>query len=1111
MQCPRCQQDVPPDAQFCPECGTKLAPICAHCGTTNAPGHKFCKQCGQPIATVPQEAAGRSREAPAAEAERRQLTVMFCDLVGSTALSERLDPEDMRDIVRRYQEVCAEVTRRFEGHLAQYLGDGVLVYFGHPVAHEDDTQRAVRTGLGIVGALEKLNARLLSERDLRLAVRVGIHTGLVVVGQMGGGGKYEHLALGETPNLAARLQALAEPDTVVISETTHRLTYGFFACRDLGMHTLKGVSVPMRAYRVLEEGPAQSRLEVTTTTTGLTPLVGREQEVGLLLGRWEQARDGLGQVVLLAGEAGIGKSRLVEVLKEHVTKAPHARWECRCSPYYQDSALYPVIDLFQRALRLSREESPEEKLEKIERGLAEYSLATHQAVSLWASLLSVPLSDRYPPLTVTPQRQRQKTLEAILALLLALASRQPLLLIVEDLHWVDPSTLELLTLILDQVPTSSIMVLFTFRPDFHPPWGQRAHVTPLTVARLTRKQTELLVARVATAKALPAVVLEQIAAKTDGVPLFVEELTKMVLESGLVRERDGRYELMGPLPALAIPATLQDSLMARLDRLATVKDVAQLSATLGRSFSYELLRAVSPMEEPTLQETLRRLVEAELLYQRGIPPQATYIFKHALIQEAAYQSLLKSRRQQFHQRIAQVLLEQFPETPETQPELLAHHYTEAGLVEHAIRYWERAGERAFKRGANAEAIAHLSKGLAMLNDVPDGPERVGREFDLQAARGAVLMTTKGYAAPEVEQTYLRSLELARQTGNPSQLFAAVWGLFWFSMLRAEVRKCRPVGEELVRIAESTGDPGLLVQAHNSRGQNLYYLGDLPAARHHLERAIAICDSREHRSHDIRRGQLIKVIANRPHAALVLWCLGYPAQALERSREALALGQTEAQPLGRAYALGFATMLHQQRREGQAAQVQAEAMVAHSREHGLTFWLAMATFRLGAAFALQGRLEDGIAKMREGLDAWRATGAELERPYRLAVLAQAYGRLGQAEAALGLLDEAFTAVKVTGEGVWEAELHRLKAESLLAQADENRQEAEASLLHAISVARGQQAKSLELRSATSLGRLWQLRGKREDARRIVTEVYGWFTEGLDTKDLQEAKALLDQLS
>ena len=1110
MQCPRCQQAGPLDAQFCPECGTKLAPICAHCGTTNAPGHKFCKQCGQPIATVPQEAAGRSREAPAAEAERRQLTVMFCDLVGSTALSERLDPEDMRDIVRRYQEVCAEITRRFEGHVAQYLGDGVLVYFGHPVAHEDDSQRAVRTGLGIVGALEKLNARLLAERDLRLAVRVGIHTGLVVVGQMGAGGKYEHLALGETPNLAARLLAVAEPDTVVISETTHRLTCGFFACRDLGMHTLKGVSMPMRAYRVLGEGPAQSRLEVTTAT-GLTPLVGREQEVGLLLGRWEQARDGLGQVVLLAGEAGIGKSRLVEVLKEHVTKASHARWECRCSPYYQDSALYPVIDLFQRALRLSREESPEEKLEKIERGLAEYSLATHEAVSLWASLLSVPLSDRYPALTVTPQRQRQKTLEAILALLLALASRQPLLLIVEDLHWVDPSTLELLTLILDQVPTSSIMVLFTFRPDFHPPWGQRAHVTPLTVARLTRTQTELLVARVATAKALPAVVLEQIVAKTDGVPLFVEELTKMVLESGLLRDRDGRYELTGPLPALAIPATLQDSLMARLDRLATVKDVAQLGATLGRSFSYELLRAVSPMVEPTLQETLRRLVEAELLYQRGIPPQATFIFKHALIQEAAYQSLLKSRRQQFHQRIAQVLLEQFTETPETQPELLAHHYTEAGLLEDAIRYWQRAGERAFRRGANAEAIAHLNRGLAMLNDLPDGPERVGREFDLQAARGAVLMTTKGYAAPEVEQTYLRSLELARRTGNPSQLFAAEWGLFWFSMLRAEVRKCQQGGEELVRLAESTGDPGLLVQAHNSRGQNLYYLGDLPAARHHLERAIAICDPREHRSHDIRRGQLKTVIANREHAALVLWCLGYPAQALERSREALALGQTEAQPLGRAYALGFATMLHQQRREGQAAQVQAEAMVALSREHGLTFWLAMATFRLGAAFALTGRLEDGIAKMREGLDAWRATGAELERPYRLAVLAQAYGRLGQAEAALGLLDEAFTAVKVTGEGVWEAELHRLKAESLLAQADENRQEAEAALLQAIAVARGQQAKSLELRSATSLGRLWQLRGKREDARRIVSEVYGWFAEGLDTKDLQEAKALLDQLS
>jgi class 3 adenylate cyclase/predicted ATPase len=1108
MQCPRCQQDVPPDAQFCPACGARLAPVCAQCGTTNAPGHKFCKQCGQSLVTFPQESIGEPREAPAAEAERRQISVMFCDLVGATALSERLDPEDMREIVRTYQEVCGEVIGRFEGHVAQYLGDGVLVYFGHPVAHEDDAQRAVRSGLGIVWGLEKLNARLSSERDLRLAVRVGIHTGLVVVGQMGGGGKYEQLALGETPNLAARLQVLAEPDTVVISEATHRLTHGFFACRDLGMHTLKGVSVPMRAYRVLGEGPAQSRLEVTAAT-GLTPLVGREQEVGLLLGRWEQVQDGLGQAVLLTGEAGIGKSRLVEVLKEHVTQTPHARWECRCSPYYRDSALHPVIDLYQRALRLTREESSEGKLAKIERGLAEYGLATHEAIMLWASLLSVPLPDRYPALALTPQRQKQKTLEAILALLLALAARQPLLLVVEDLHWVDPSTLELLTLILDQVPTSSVMALFTCRPDFDPPWALRAHLTPLTVTRLTRKQTELLVARVAAAKVLPLEVLEQIVAKTDGVPLFVEELTKMVLESGLLRERDGRYELTGPLPALAIPATLQDSLMARLDRLATVKDVAQLGATLGRSFSYELLRAVSPMEEPTLQKTLRRLVEAELLYQRGIPPQATFIFKHALIQEAAYQSLLKSRRQQFHQRIAQVLLEHFPETPETQPELLAHHYTEAGLLEDAIRYWQRAGERAFKRGANAEAIAHLNKGLAMLNDLPDGPERVGREFDLQAARGAVLMTTKGYAAPEVEQTYLRSLELARQTGNPSQLFAAEWGLFWFSMLRAEVRNCRPVGEELVRMAENAGDPGLLVQAHNSRGQNLYYLGDLPAARHHLERAIAICDAREHRAHDIRRGQLTKVIANREHAALVLWCLGYPAQALERSRQALALAQTEAQPLGRAYALGFATQLHQLRHEGPAAQVQAEAMMALSREHGLTFWLAMATFRLGAAFALQGRLEDGIAKMREGLDAWRATGAELERPYRLAVLAQAYRRLGQAEAARGVLEEAFTAVNATGEAVWEAELHRLKAESLLAQADED--EAEASLLQAIVVARGQQAKSLELRSATSLGRLWQQQGKPEDARRIVSAVYGWFTEGLDTKDLQEAKALLDQLS
>jgi class 3 adenylate cyclase len=711
------------------------------------------------------------------EAERRQLTVLFCDLVDSTPLAGQLDPEDLREVVRAYQRTCAVVIDHFDGHIAQYLGDGLLVYFGYPAAHEDDALRAVRAGLGMVEAIGRLNTRLERERGVRLAVRIGVHTGLVVVGEIGGGAKHELLALGETPNLAARLQGLAAPDTVVISGTTFRLIQGLFECHELGPQTLKGVATPVRVYQVISESGAQSRLEAVGPT-GLTPLVGREQEVGLLLERWAQVKEGLGQVVWLSGEAGIGKSRLVQVLKDHVANEPHLRWECRCSPYYQNSAFYPLIDLWQRVLRLTSDDPPDDKLRKLEEALVltpsppmgervgvrgrEERL---EMVPLFASLLSLPLPERYPALTMPPQRQKQKTMEAVLHVLQALAARQPVLFIVEDLHWGDPSTLELLSLLIDQGPTARILTLLVFRPEFRPPWGFRAYVTPMRLVRLPHHQTEALVERVVGGKGLPAEVRQQIVAKTDGVPLFVEELTKMVLESGLLRERAGAYELTGPLPSLAIPATLHDSLMARLDRLATVKEVVQLGATLGRAFSYDLLQAVAPWDDATLQHALARLVEAELLYQRGLPPAATYLFKHALIQEAAYQSVLKSRRQQAHQRIARVLEEQFPDTAQTQPELLAHHYTEAGLSARAISYWQRAGQRAVERSANLEAVAHLTKGLEVLATLPDTPERAQQELVVQTTLGPALIATKGYAAPEVLQAYARARELCQQVGD----------------------------------------------------------------------------------------------------------------------------------------------------------------------------------------------------------------------------------------------------------------------------------------------------------------------------------------------------------
>ena len=568
--------------------------------------------------------ASPAAEPRPADAERRQLTVLFCDLVDSTVLASQLDPEDLREVVRAYQDTCAKVIARFEGHIAQYLGDGLLVYFGYPLAHEDDAQRAVRAGLGMVEALGQLNIRLKQERGVALAVRLGIHTGLVVVGEVGGGARQEQLALGETPNLAARLQGIAAPNTVVISAATVQLLGGFFACQSLGTPSLKGLAQPLEVYRVLYESTARSRLEAAGST-GLTPLVGREQEVGLLRERWAQVKDGMGQVILLSGEAGIGKSRLVQVLTEHVAAEPQA-WltPCQCSPYYQNTALYPMIELLERvALRFDREESPQQKLRKLEGFLVQYGLPLTEAVPLFAALLSLPLGTDYAPLTVSPEQQKQQTLHALLTVMLRIAAQQPMLFVMEDLHWVDPTTLEFLTLLVDQGPTARILALWTFRPDFSPPWTGRSHLTQVTLPRLPRQQATEMTDRVAHGKALPAEVVEQVVAKTDGVPLFVEELTKMVLESGLLQEREDRYELTGPLPPLAIPTTLHDSLMARLDRLATVKGLAQLGATLGREFSYALLHAVSPWDEETLQRGLHQLVEAELLYQRGLPPQAT--------------------------------------------------------------------------------------------------------------------------------------------------------------------------------------------------------------------------------------------------------------------------------------------------------------------------------------------------------------------------------------------------------------------------------------------------------------------------------------------------------
>jgi TOMM system kinase/cyclase fusion protein len=1050
-------------------------------------------------------------EPPAPGAERRQLTVLFCDLVDSTALASQLDPEDWREVVRAYQDTCAKVIARYEGHVAQYLGDGLLVYFGYPLAHEDDAPRAVRAGLGMVEAMRQLNARLSQEHGVQLDVRLGIHTGQVVVGEIGGGARHEQLALGGTPNVAARLQGIAAPNTLVISAATLPLLGGFFACQPLGTPLLKGLSQPLAVYRVLYESMARSRLEAIGSA-GLTPLVGREQEVALLRERWSQVKDGLGQVVLLSGEAGIGKSRLVQVLTEQVAAEPRA-WltPCQCSPYYQNTALYPLIDLLEHvALRFEREEPPDQKRRKLEGFLVQYGLPLAEAVPLFAALLSLPLGADYAPLTVSPEQQKQQTLHALLTILLRIAAQQPVLFVIEDLHWVDPTTLELLSLLVDQGPTARILALFTYRPDFSPPWTGRSHLTQVTLTRLPPRQAAELSGRVAHRKTLPAEVVAQVVAKTDGVPLFVEELTKMVLESGLLQEREEGYALTGPLPPLAIPATLHDSLMARLDRLATVKALAQLGATLGREFAYDLLQAVSPWDEGTLQRGLQQLVAAEFLYQQGLPPEATYRFKHALIQDAAYQSLLRSTRQQHHQRIAQVLEARFPETAETQPELQAHHYTEAGIHAQALPYWQQAGQQAIERSANLEAIGHLTTGLEALKMLSDTPERTHQELTLHTALGVPLQATKGLGAPEVGQIYARARELCQQVEETPQLFPVLRGLWEFYELQGALQTARELGGQLLTLAQRLQAEELMLVAHNVLGDTLVWLGEFAVAREHLEQGIALYNPQQYRSHAFLYGY-DSGVHGLSFGAWALWYLGYPDHALRRIHEALTLAQDLSHPFSLAFALAFAAWLHQLRREGQAAQERAEAAIALATDQGFPFWESWGTVLRGWAVAEQGQSAEGITQMRQGIAAWRATGAELQVPYYLALLVEAYGRAGQAAEGLRVLAEALTAVHKTGERQHEAELHRLKGELLLTQDVPDEPEAESCLRQAVNVARRQQAKSLELRAAKSLSRLWQQQGKRTEAHALLAPVYSWFTEGFDTADLREAKALLRELS
>jgi predicted ATPase/class 3 adenylate cyclase len=921
-------------------------------------------------------------------AERRQLTVMFCDVVESTILAGQLDPEDYRDVILRYQTTCTVIIERYSGHIAQYLGDGLLVYFGYPQAHEDDAQRAIHAGLEMLTALADLSHRLAQPYGIHLAARLGIHTGLVVVGEVGGGPQHGQLALGVTPNIAARIQAMATPGSVVISDATCRLVQGYFVCQSLGDQVLPGVAEPIPLYQVLHVSEARGRLDAASPR-GLTPLVGRDVEVALLQERWAQVQQGIGQVVVLSGEAGIGKSRLVRALIDRLTGTPFTRLECRCSPYHQHTALYPLVDLLQRSLQFAGTMSPDEKMARLEGLLHDQQLDAQVHLPPLASLLSLPLpAERYPPLQLTPQQQRQRTLDTLLALTLAVAAHEPVLFIVEDLHWIDPSTLEWLGLLIDQGPTTRVLTFMTCRPTFQNPWGGRAHVTSLTINRLLPQQVAQMARTIADADVLPAPLLDQIVAQTDGVPLFVEEVTRFVMASRRLHGHASETAASAP-PGVTIPATLHDLLMARLDQMGAAKGTAQLAATIGREFGFALLQAVASAEEETLRQDLRRLVDAELLYQRGVGAQATYVFKHALIQEVAYASLLRRTRQHYHQWIAQALERQFAEVATVQPEQLAHHYTEAGLVQEALPYWQRAGQQAAERSAHVEAIVHLNQGLRVLTTLPETRARDQQELTLRIDLGKSLSATTGWASPEAEVAYTRAWELCQQTCDTSWVFAVLWGLSQVYIVRADLTKHREVGAQFLSLAEQRSDAILLAVAHWLTGVNLWHVGEFATGLAHLEQAYARYDPQHHHTYVTQFGVDVGVFAL-SYISHSLWGLGYPDQAVQRSREVLALAQEVQHPFSLALAQDYAAMLQQFRREPPTANTHAEIVLTVCTEQGFAYYLAWATIIQGWVVAETGRLEAGIAQMQQGLTTLQATGGGLRIPYYLALLAEAYG-------------------------------------------------------------------------------------------------------------------------
>jgi class 3 adenylate cyclase/predicted ATPase len=1046
---------------------------------------------------------------PADSAERRQVTVLFADLVGSTALSERMDPEDLREIVLAYQNVVAETVHRFDGFVAEYHGDGVMVYFGYPHAHEDDPERSVQAGLELIAALKAIEA------TVPLEARIGIATGLVVVGDLiGTGDTKERSIVGETPNLAARLQAIAEPNAIVIAHTTRKLLGDLFELHDLGSRDLKGISTPVRPWVVLRPSRVESRFDALRPTR-LTTLVGREEEFELLLRRWGRARGGEGQVVLVSGEPGIGKSRLTATLLDRLAAEPHTRLRCFCSPQHTEHALYPLTTQLQRAAGLAHGDTQQAKLDKLQAFLTQTSTSSQDA-ALFAELLSLPNDGRLPALDLAPQERRQKTLQALMAQVSRLAGQQPLLIVFEDVHWIDPTSLEFVGRTVDLIKTLPALLVVTFRSEFNAPWIGQAHVTSLALNRLAQRDVGAMIAELARERDMPSDVVAEIVDRTDGIPLFVEEMTKAVLEteSKGAAQRIVASVLSGDS---TVPASLHASLLARLDRLGPAKKVAQIGAAIGRMFPYDLLALVVGQSETELRAALHRLIQAGLLFTQGLSPHASYLFKHSLVQDAAYGMLLRESRRALHARIAETIECQFAEIVESEPELVAHHYTAAGLIAKAAGFWGKAGQRSLARSALVEGAAQLTRALEQMATLPGSAALRRQQIELQLSLAHALIHTKGHAAPETRSAYQRArvyLDEAIAAGEPPEdpliLFSVLFGFWVANLVAFDGDLARKHAAEFMERAQQQHVTAPIMIGNTVMGISLLYTGHIAEGRDHLDKAMALYNPVEHRSLAMRFGQA-GAVSRLCFRALALWLLGYPDAACLDLEHAL----SEAREIGQAAALMFglrhAIPLQILMGNYETANAQIEELGALAHATNASVWKGTAMFERAWLSALAGEVSGTVDKMTSALKALQSTGTTLWMPRSKILLAFAHVHAGEIENAWRCIDDALTAVETTKERWFEAEVYRMAGEITLLGPEPDAAKVEAHFERALRIAREQQAKAWELRAAISMARLWRDQGKRRHAHDLLAAVYGWFSEGFDTLDLRQARILLEELA